>query len=163
MTNKVTRAFIKKNKLLESIDGNVAAKLIMQHGVTEETATELGVSLEILKQWTRSPHGKESLLDIKAAMAQHLDSKLTNLIDLATEEIADRLQNGNEHLAKDGSTTRVKVPARELAQVLNSTFDRRQLLRRDPTKISTEEEEKLKDLADRLRDIGSGAKRSIDE
>ena len=90
---------------------------------------------------------------LKAAMAtataedgeEELDSKLTDIIMVGTEQLRDRLENGNvKYDGKTGQLYRQPLTSGELAKdTIGIMFDKRALLRGDPTsrieKTSTDE------------------------
>jgi hypothetical protein len=94
-------------------------------------------------------------------MQDQLDAELTGIISKATSEIVDRLENGDEVLDKNGNTRRKKLSSRDLTMVLAILFDKRALIRGDPTsrteKITSEATldkmiTKFEDLARKMGD-----------
>ena len=62
-----------------------------------------------------------------------LDAAFTNILHIAVEELEDRVTNGNTVLTKDGEAKKVPMQGKEIAVSLAVIFDKRQLLRGDPT------------------------------
>lgn len=62
-----------------------------------------------------------------------LDAAFTNVIHIAVEALEDRVRNGNTVLTKDGGRVQVPMQGKEIAVSLAVIFDKRQLLRGDPT------------------------------
>jgi hypothetical protein len=129
-------------------------------GNLEQCHKQTGINYATIKDWhTRSTWWEEAMLNVRKHMQDELDGKLTGVINRATDEIVDRLDNGDEVLDKNGNTRRKKLSARDLTMVLAILFDKRALIRGDPTtrteKVSSEETlnkmlSKFEDLAKKM-------------
>lgn len=68
---------------------------------------------------------------------EQTDAKLTSIIDKTLDKIGENIDQGNVvYDSKTGTMKRVPLNARDLAIITNSTFDKRQLLRGEATKIT---------------------------
>ena len=81
----------------------------------------------------KSAWWKEVYAFIKRMKNEELDGKISGAIDSAMSELADRLLLGDEQISKDGAVVRRKVSAKDSATILAILFDKRALLRGDPS------------------------------
>lgn len=97
---------------------------------------------------------------VRKAMGHALDYQLTKTIHDAVREADERLQNGDEVLDKNGNRVRKKVTARDAAVVATQMNTIRALGRGDPTsrKESTSNDDRLKQIEERLRNFGMESK-----
>jgi len=103
-------------------------------GNLETCAKHTGINYQTIKDWhTRGVWWEEALLNVRKHMQDQLDAELTGIISKATAEILDRLENGDEVLDKNGKPRRKKLSSRDLTMVLAILFDKRALIRGDPT------------------------------
>jgi hypothetical protein len=85
-----------------------------------------------------------------------LDARLTNIIEEATTEILDRVQNGDWYVAKDGSLKRKPLVSMDLARIFGIHFDKRILSRGSPTAPKKELlEDRLDKIAKKMEDFSS--------
>ena len=118
-------------------------------GNLTETGRMTGVPLKTLEQWKKSDWWKEMEKRIRSDEDQQMDAKLTKIIDRTLEKLVDSIENG-EHIY-DQRTGQVKrMPAK--MRDLNTILDKRQLIRRQPTKIveQTTTSTQLQNLADQF-------------
>ena len=110
-----------------------------------------GIPAAVLHRWKSSAVWWEEALDeVKATKNEELEAILTHALHLASDEIVDRLQNGNEVFVA-GERTRVKIPARELSQLTNTIFEKRAMLRGDPSSIRQEKKVDFSELIDQFK------------
>ena len=76
------------------------------------------------------------LQTLHAEKGRELDSKLSQIIDRALDEVADRLMNGDCKIGHEGKLVRVPIPAKDAAIVAAVMFDKRQIIRNLPTSIT---------------------------
>lgn len=112
-----------------------AAITYLVTGNLRATAKQTGVNERTLADWSRSDWWEPLLHKLHGEKGRELDCKLTQIIDRALDEIADRLINGDHKIGRDGALTRVPIPAKDAAIVAAVMFDKRQILRNLPTTI----------------------------
>lgn len=103
---------------------------------TALTSQQCNIPVKTIESWKRQDWWKERLAEIQAQDYEKLDSKLTNVIDKALDAVMDRLVDGEYQY--DIITKKIKrVPAklRDVNATLNQIIDKRQLIRKLPTKI----------------------------
>jgi len=110
--------------------------LFLSIGSMTEVAKLTGVPYPTIEGWRRQDWWKELVEKMQAEDDQKLDAKTTKLIDKALEQLMDRIENG-EHIydQKTGKIKRMPAKLRDLNTAFNTILDKRQLLRRQPTKI----------------------------
>ena len=105
-------------------------------GNLRATATQTGVNERTLSDWVKADWWEPLLQTLHYEKGRELDSKLTQVIDRALDELADRLANGDQKLNRDGELVRVPITAKDAAIVAAVMFDKRQILRNMPTAIT---------------------------
>ena len=111
----------------------------------------LGIPVKTVQQWKVSEWWKELEKQIRSEEEQELDAKLTKIIDKTLEKLVDSIENG-EHIydQRTGKIKRMPAKMRDLNNAFNTILDKRQLIRRQPTKIveQTSTATQLQQLAD---------------
>lgn len=126
-----------------------AAMTFLVTGNLRATATQTSVNERTLSDWVKADWWEPLLQTLHYEKGRELDSKLTQIIDRALDEVADRLVNGDHKIGRDGNIVRVPVPAKEAAIVAAVMFDKRQIIRNLPTAI-TQDKNHLPRLAAQL-------------
>lgn len=130
-----------------------------------KTAEHTQISINTLRYWKyHSPWWNQAVQAVMSVKNEELDHRLTDMIDLATDELTDRLKNGDHQVLKDGSLVRKPVSARDLMIVLGTTYDKRALMRGDPTARTERKDtdEKLQKLTDAFQTIAKNEMKVID-
>ena len=125
-------------------------------GRVREAARLCNINENTILTWAQSSWWKSAIQKVKELKQEELDVQYTSIIDQTVGEIVDRIQNGDERLNRDGEAIRVKVGAKDLMLVNAMAFDKRALLRRDPTEISQKTitvEDRNKILSEQFRKI----------
>lgn len=87
-----------------------------------------------IRRWkTQSIWWPDVYAECKKKKQDELDASFTDFIHTAIEEVKDRVKNGNYVLNKQGEQVRLPMGGKEAAWCLGVFFDKRQLLRGDPT------------------------------
>lgn len=125
-------------------------------GNIKETARQTGISEAAIKWWRRrSRWWPELIRQIRKSKQEELDGMLTGLIMDGVEELKDRVKNGNTKVfvSEDGQRHEYRVPlsSSELSKdALGIPFDKRALLRGDPTSRTEKTGEDTKQLLSQL-------------
>lgn len=105
-------------------------------GSNAETMRITGVPLDTINQWKTKPWWKEYIDKIRQDEEQQLDNKLSRAVDLALTNLMDRIENGEFiYDQKTGKVIRTPAKLRDLNTAFNNVIDKRQILRKQPTKI----------------------------
>lgn len=130
-----------------------AVTTYLSTGNLTETGRMTGVPLKTLEQWKKSDWWKEMEKKIRSDEDQQMDAKLTKIIDKTLEKLVDSIENG-EHIydQRTGQVKRMPAKMRDLNNAFNTILDKRQLIRRQPTKIveQTTTATQLQNLADQF-------------
>jgi len=116
-------------------------------GNLAETSRVCNIPLITVKKWKEKPWWSELVSSIQSGDGQKADNKMSKVIDKALDLIMDRMEQGDyQYDQKTGRLVKVPLKARDLERVASGLFDKRQLIRKQPTNI------KASDLgqADRL-------------
>lgn len=93
-----------------------------------------GFKQQVISDWkNNSSWWPDIYRDIKKQKQEEVDGTLTSIIHASAGGLMDRIQNGDEVLDKNGDFIRRKMSGKELAWVMGVTYDKRALLRGDPT------------------------------
>lgn len=130
-----------------------AVTTYLSTGNLTETGRLTGVPLKTMEQWKTSDWWKEMEKKIRSDEEQHLDAKLTKIIDKTLEKLVDSIENG-EHIydQRTGQIKRMPAKMRDLNNAFNTILDKRQLIRKQPTKIVEQQNTatQLQNLADQF-------------
>ena len=121
-----------------------AAVCYMLTGTVKGVERLTGISHQTVSEWkNKSQWWPLVLAKVKKEKQDELDAEITALIHKSTESLLDRLENGDEVLLKDGSgeTARIerfqrKLSGKDIASIINTLYDKRAMLRGDPTSIT---------------------------
>ncbi len=115
-----------------------------------------GIPARTIQDWTNAEWWTLLVADARAAKQAELDARLTMIIDKAASRTIERLEHGNAHVLKTGELVYVPVPAQQAATTLAIAYDKRALMRGDPTsrteRVSTED--RLARLQTTFRQVG---------
>ena len=110
----------------------MAAAYYVIMGTSVQVSKYTGIPSRTIRKWTGEEWWKTLVQEVRKAKQDELDAKLTNIIMVAGEKLADRVENGDT-LVVQGELTKVPLKAMDLAKVVGITYDKRALLRGDPT------------------------------
>lgn len=123
-------------------------------GSLAECARKYNTTVYELGKLTKTEWWRGELAAIQREQVAISDAKMTKVIDTTLEEIMERLENGDEVMTAKGGIIRKKLDANSLARIYTAVFDKRQLVRGQPTAIEGANEKMLL-LAQRLRQLGA--------
>lgn len=129
-----------------------AATLYAVIGDIDRTAELAKVSPNTLRSWRKEDWFKEIVRDVWAENNDLLNSKFTNMIQKAQDLLADRLENGDFKVLKNGEVVRVPISGKDLSLITAINFDKRQLLREGP-QVATPEDGKVEKAVDKLEKL----------
>ena len=140
-----------------SVEDKVAAAT--QYAITgnsKQAGKLTGIPPATIRWWkTESSWWPELLKEVRKAHAEELDGLQTNLIHKSAQELADRLENGDEVLDKNGEIRRKKLGGRDLVIIHGTLYDKRALSRGNPTsKVERSDYEALTQLAEQMAEFG---------
>lgn len=111
------------------------------------------------KHWKKQPWFKDMIANIRSEEKMELDAKVSKIVNKTLDVIVDRLDGGDYILdSKSGTVKRVPVKMRDAKSVMTDLFDKRQLLRNEPTSITESQtvDKRLEMLAERFEKFVGG-------
>lgn len=147
-----------------SVDQRISAiALYATTGNMQKVARAINIPDSTLEYWkNNAPWWHSQLAQIRDEKNQELDAQLSEIISRAGVVTIDRLKQGDEIITKDGDRMRKLVTGRDAATIGAIAFDKRQILRNQPTSITGKStDERLTYLADRLRALDNMLKPAI--
>ena len=138
------------------------------NGSVAETSRQCAVPYRTIMMWKSQDWWKDKVRDIQNEDYDRLDSKLTKALEKALDKVMDRIENGDEvYDSRTGGTVRVGAKLRDLNAAFNGLMDKRQLIRKQPTKIIEQQSTatQLQNLANQFAAFVSGkpVKETIDQ
>lgn len=101
-------------------------------GTLKAAAEAVGVNYQTVKAWVKHDWWQDKLNKVKTEADKQFDRKLSKIIDLASDAIEDRIQNGDVRVLKDGTEVRVPANLIQLGTILGISFDKRAAIRKTP-------------------------------
>lgn len=136
-----------------------AITLYMAIGSITMVATQLNIPVETARSWQKQQWWKDKIKQIQSEDYDKLDAKLTKALDKALDQVMDRIDKG-EYIydPKTGKVKQMPAKLRDLNTAFNSLMDKRQLIRKQPTKIveQTTTAAQLQNLADQFAQFVTG-------
>ena len=122
-----------------------------------------GLKQQVVSDWkNNSSWWPDAYANVKKQKQEEVDGTLTSIIHAAAGGIMDRIMHGDEVIDKNGDPVRRKMSGKELAWVMGITFDKRALLRGDPTS-RTEKVDQTSLIEELKKDFASMAKQHLDK
>lgn len=127
--------------------------MYVSSGNLRGSATSVGVNHETASDWTKQQWFHDVMDLVKFEHQKKLEGKMTSLLEKSVNELEDRLTNGDVD-AKTGE--RRPVMAAQIANIIGTLYDKRALIRGEPTSRveKTSVEQRLNKLRGRFEDIG---------
>lgn len=111
-----------------------AASAMMITGNSKKASKVTGIPDSTIRWWaTRSSWWPGLMKQVRKEKQEELDAAHTEILHKTIVKLIDRVENGDEVVTKDGDVVRKGVGARDLAIVHGTIYDKRALLRGDPT------------------------------
>lgn len=128
-------------------------------GSVKEASVQANVPYNTVASWKQEQWWKDRIRQIHQEADDKMDIKLTKAMEKALDGLLDRVQNGE--MVYDPRTGKIRnVPAklRDINMAFTSLMDKRQLLRKQPTKIieQTSTAQQLQQLADHFSAFVNG-------
>ncbi len=130
-----------------------AVWLYSRTGSLARVARELSIPIYELTKLSRTQWWLGELSAIQREEAAIQNVQMTRILNTTLAQIEDRIERGDVVFV-NGTLRRKAVEASVLAKIAGVIFDKRQLLRGQPTTIDGADD-KIKELADKLRALGA--------
>jgi len=129
-----------------------AVSLFCKGHTINEISRMLDIPTTTMINWReRSSWWNDIALKNKKDKQVELDNRLTSTIHKALDELADRLDNGDQKPDRQGNLQYVPLSGRDLAIILSSLYEKRALIRGEATSIKTESKNSLLALEDKFK------------
>ena len=124
-----------KKKQLEAVTTYLAT------GSLAETSRIINVPQRTLMQWKNHTDWWPQLIkEIQSGEGQRTDNKMSKVIEKTLDMLMTRIEEGDYQLdQKTGRLIKVPLKARDLERISSGLFDKRQLIRKEPTSIKKED------------------------
>lgn len=127
-----------------------ACALYCVYGDVEQVSDLTGIPAKFIRDWKEEPWWKEIQKKVFVEQNEKLAGRISGVLDKSLEHLVDRLDNG-DYLwdVRKSKLVRKPVDTKVLATVFNSLITRRQLIRGEPTSITSQlgVDDRLKMLA----------------
>jgi hypothetical protein len=116
-----------------------ACALYCVYGDVDQVAELTGIPVKFLRLWKDEPWWKEIQKKVFVEQNEKLASRITGVLDRSLDHLVDRLDNGDFLWdVRKSKLVRKPVDTKVLATVFNTLVNRRQLIRGEPTSISSQ-------------------------
>ena len=133
----------------------------LANGSVADTCRECRVPYRTIQMWKSQDWWKDKVRDIQNEEYDKLDVKLSKALDKALDQVMNRIENG-DHIydPRTGAIRQIPAKLRDVNNAFNSIMDKRQLIRKQPTKIVEQQSTaaQLANLANQFAAFVSGKK-----
>lgn len=106
-----------------------AAALYAASGSIGQVAELAGLPKSTIRGWLNEPWWKAIQDEIRIENNSKIEAKMNNILETAVDQIADRIENGNQQLdQKTGRLINIPVSLRDLTQVTATIIEKRQTI-----------------------------------
>ena len=116
-----------------------ACALYCVYGDVDQVSELTGIDPKFIRQWKDEPWWTEIQKKVFVEQNEKLASRISGVLDKSLEHLVDRLDNG-DYLwdVRKSKLVRKPVDTKVLSNLFNNLVTRRQLIRGEPTSISTQ-------------------------
>ena len=116
-----------------------ACALYCVYGDVDQVSELTGIEPKFIRQWKDEPWWTEIQKKVFVEQNEKLASRISGVLDKSLEHLVDRLDNG-DYLwdVRKSKLVRKPVDTKVLSNLFNNLVTRRQLIRGEPTSITTQ-------------------------
>lgn len=116
-----------------------ACALYCVYGDVDQVSEMTGIDTKFLRQWRDEPWWSEIQKKVFIEQNEKLASRISGVLDRSLDHLVDRLDNG-DYLwdVRKSKLVRKPVDTKVLSNLFNNLITRRQLIRGEPTSITTQ-------------------------
>ena len=116
-----------------------ACALYCVYGDVDQVSEMTGIDPKFLRQWKDEPWWSEIQKKVFVEQNEKLASRISGVLDRSLDHLVDRLDNG-DYLwdVRKSKLVRKPVDTKVLSNLFNNLVTRRQLIRGEPTSITTQ-------------------------
>ena len=116
-----------------------ACAMYCVYGDIDQVSELTGIPTKFLREWKSEPWWTEIQKKVFVEQNEKLAGRITGVLDKSLEHLVDRLDNGDFLWdVRKSKLVRKPVDTKVLATVFNTLVTRRQLIRGEPTSITTQ-------------------------
>ena len=109
-------------------------------GSIAETSRIINVPYRTVQEWTYSDWWKQLMTEIQSGENQKTDNKMSRVIEKTLDMLVRRIEEGDyQYDQKTGRLVKIPLKARDLERITSGLFDKRQLIRKQPTNIKQDD------------------------
>ena len=154
-TLSATRAPIKRTeRTYTQQQREEVAAVYLTTASLRKTSELTRVAYATIQDWTKQDWWAPAVDRIRSQYQEELEARISSALFKALDQLDDRLNNGDVSVTKHGDVVRHPVRARDLGIISSILFDKRQIIRHQPTSI-TASDSRLQTLADKLAQLGA--------
>jgi hypothetical protein len=116
-----------------------ACAMYCVYGDIDQVSELTGIPVKFLREWKQEPWWNEIQKKVFVEQNEKLAGRISGVLDKSLEHLVDRIDNG-DYLwdVRKSKLVRKPVDTKVLATVFNTLVTRRQLIRGEPTSITTQ-------------------------
>jgi hypothetical protein len=116
-----------------------ACAMYCVYGDIDQVSELTGIPAKFLREWKQEPWWNEIQKKVFVEQNEKLAGRISGVLDKSLEHLVDRIDNG-DYLwdVRKSKLVRKPVDTKVLATVFNTLVTRRQLIRGEPTSITTQ-------------------------
>ena len=116
-----------------------ACALYCVYGDVDQVSELTGIDPKFLRQWKEEPWWSEIQKKVFVEQNEKLASRISGVLDRSLDHLVDRLDNG-DYLwdVRKSKLVRKPIDTKVLSNLFNTLVHRRQLIRGEPTNITTQ-------------------------
>lgn len=108
-------------------------------GNLSEVSRQTDIPHSTIREWTKEGWWESHIVRFREENAAELDARLTNGVMTALDRVQDGLELGDYvGMGEDGTPRYARIKTKDAATTAGILFDKRQLLRNQPTSIKQE-------------------------
>ena len=101
-----------------------AATVYALTGSMIATSEQCNQSVGSIHAYSKLPLFQEHFEKIRKEKILEIQARLSHIVDLSSRALADRIENGDEYVSKDGSIQRKSMSGKDIAIVMGITIQR---------------------------------------
>jgi hypothetical protein len=117
-----------------------AAAAMVASGSSVAAGEQLGIPPTTIRTWMKTDEFSRMVQEVRAEYGEKIRANLARVIKEGTDQILDRIKNGDHVLGKDGELIRKPMSGRDLTIAAGTAFDKLRIVENQPTSISARQE-----------------------
>ncbi len=144
-------------------DKKAAALATLIHGSSVKAAKQLKIPGRTIRQWYKGDDWPALLESVRAEFEEVIQQKYSGVINASLDQLQDRIFNGDYAFNKQGELVRKPMSGKDLSVVNGISYDKLRLSLGQPTTITANADERLKQLFAKFEQAGKQLSRRMNE